>query len=82
MGPLMPYRFHVAAKHQGKLICLCALAFLAGNVLLLSSASSATDCLFADRNSGNDGRKIIAAWRGSGADRFPLVFNGLVADAR
>jgi uncharacterized membrane protein HdeD (DUF308 family) len=57
-----------------------ALAFLAGNVLLLSSS-------LVDRGLfilliailAVDGiGKIIAAWRRSGPDRLPLLFNGLV----
>ena len=58
----------------------CALAFLAGNVLLLSSAlvSHGLLVLLIAILAVDGIGKIIAAWRGSGADRFPLVFNGLV----
>ena len=57
-----------------------ALAFLAGNVLLLSS--SLVDrglfiLLIAILTVDGIG-KIIAAWRRSGPDRLPLLFNGLV----
>ena len=58
----------------------CALAFLAGNVLLLSSAlvSHGLLVLLIAILAVDGFGKIIAAWRRSGADRFPLVFNGLI----
>ena len=74
------YRFHVAAKHRGK--CLSALRACISRrkrpTAELGPRQPRIACL-ADRNSG--GRwigKIIAAWRGLRANRFPLVFNGLV----
>src|SRR4029453_11378054 len=57
-----------------------ALAFLAGNVLLLSPAlvkSGLLILLIAILTVDGFG-KVIAAWRGSHPDRLPLVFNGLV----
>src|SRR6478752_7698901 len=58
----------------------CALAFFAGNVLLLSSAlvSHGLLVLLIAILAVDGIGKIIAAWRRSGADRSPLVFNGLV----
>src|SRR5258708_32367473 len=57
-----------------------ALAFLAGNLLLLSPAlvhRGLLILLIAILTVDGFG-KIIAAWRRSHPDRFPLVFNGLV----
>ncbi len=57
-----------------------ALAFLAGNLLLLSPAlvhRGLLILLIAILTVDGFG-KIIAAWRGSHPDRLPLVFNGLV----
>ena len=67
-------------EDRGKRLSACALAFLAGNVLLLSSAlvSHGLLILLIAILAVDGFGKIIAAWRRSGADRFPLVFNGLI----
>src|SRR5258708_35105014 len=57
-----------------------ALAFLAGNLLLLSPAlvHRGLLILLIAILTVDGFEKIIAAWRRSHPDRFPLVFNGLV----
>src|SRR5258705_1190097 len=57
-----------------------ALAFLAGNLLLLSPAlvHRGLFILLIALLTVDGFGKIIAAWRGSHPDRLPLVFNGLV----
>src|SRR5258708_38689297 len=56
-----------------------ALAFLAGNVLLLSSAlvGHGLLVLLIVILTVDGFGKIIVAWRGSHSDRLPLVLNGL-----